>query len=107
MLLEAGMEDGGGLGLLREMSEDTYHQSIPVIMLSVEENAESTREALALGAADFIYIPVDTQLARLRVRNAIMRREAENLRAKKCELMMQRVEEARHQSQMRCLAEPP
>lgn len=105
MLLEARMEDGGGLELLREMSEDAYYQSIPVIMLNVAEDDEDTHAALELGAVDFIRLPVDTRMARLRVRNAITRRETENLRARNRELMVQRMDEARHQSQLRYMAE--
>lgn len=105
VLLEARMEGGGGLKLLEEMSGDAYYQSIPVIMLNVAEDDEGTQKALELGAVDFIRLPVDKRLARLRVKNAIVRRETENLRTKNRELMVQRADEARHQSQLRYLAE--
>lgn len=105
MLFNLG-EDHSGLELLTFMSGDSYYQSIPVLILCAAEDEDgATLRAIELGAVDFIRMPFDGRLARVRVRNAIYRRETETLRAQNRELLVQRSDEARHQNQLRYMAE--
>lgn len=105
MVLDLMMPEVDGLDVLRAMNEDAYYQSIPVIVVSAAAEDEYSVKAIELGAVDFVTKPINERLVRLRVRNAIFRREMENLRAQNRDLLVQRAEEARHQNQLRYLAE--
>ena len=105
MLLDLMMPGVSGLDVLRAMNEDAYYQSIPVIVISGAEESEYSLKAIELGAADFVSKPIDAQLVQLRVRNAILRRESENLRSQNRDLLVQRADETRHQNQLRYLAD--
>lgn len=105
MLLDLLMPEVSGLDVLEEMNGDAYYQTIPVIVVSAADEEEYSLKAIELGAVDFVTKPIDERLVRLRVRNAIFRRETENLRAQNRELLVQRAGETRHQNQLRYLAE--
>lgn len=105
IVLDLMMPEVSGLDVLREMNEDVYYQSIPVIVISSADEDEFGIKALELGAVDFVNKPIDERLVRLRVRNAIFRRESEDLRAQNRDLLVQRADETRHQNQLRYLAD--
>ncbi|MEG1966151.1 MAG: EAL domain-containing protein [Clostridia bacterium] len=105
MVLDLMMPDVSGLDVLKVMNGDPYYQTIPVIIVSGASEEEYSLKAIELGAMDFVTKPVDARLMCLRVHNAISRRETENLHAQNLELLMQRAGEARHQNQLRYLAE--
>ena len=105
MVLDLLMPDVNGLDVLSAMSSDAYFQSIPVIVVSAADETEYSLKAIELGAVDYVTKPIDERLVRLRVRNAIFRRESENLRAQNRDLLVQRADETRHQNQLRYLAD--
>ena len=105
VLLDLIMPEVDGLAVLREMNLDPYYQAIPVIVVSAADESEYGLRAIDLGATDFVTKPIDAPLVKLRVRNAIQRREMENLRAQNRALLARRADEARHQRQLSFLAD--
>jgi len=87
------------------MQQDPSLTSIPVIVTSDEAETEFGLEAVELGATDFVYKPFDSRLVRLRVQNAIRKRETEELRAQNRYLLVQKSDESRHQNELRYIAE--
>ena len=104
VLLSPVLPDMSGLDVLRRMQDDTYLASIPVLMLASVTDPTSA-SAIALGATDFIDRPLDWCLLRLRVKNAIHKREMEELRAQNRFLLLQRSDESRQQNLMSYLAD--
>ncbi len=105
MVLDLIMPEVSGLDVLGEMNKDVYYQTIPVIVISSADEDEFGMKALELGAVDFVNKPIDERIVRLRVRNAIIRRESEELRAQNRDLLVQRSDETRHQNQLRYIAD--
>ncbi|MEG2314770.1 MAG: EAL domain-containing protein, partial [Clostridia bacterium] len=105
MLLDLLMPEMDGFAVLEAMNKDPYYQTIPVVVVSAAVEEENSLRAIELGAVDFVVKPINERLVLLRVRNAILRHETENLRAQNRDLLVQRSDEARHQQQLRYLAE--
>ncbi len=105
MLLDLIMPGKDGLSVLGEMQEDAFLSTIPVVVISAAEEAEYSMRAIDLGATDFVGKPIDPALVKLRVKNAIHKRETDELRAQNRYLLVQKSDESRHQNQLRYLAE--
>lgn len=105
MLLDIIMPGRDGLSVLREMQKDAFLSTIPVVVISAAEETEYSIRAIDLGATDFVSKPIDPMLVRLRVKNAIHKRETDELRAQNRYLLVQKSDESRHQNQLRYLAE--
>ncbi|HPS81584.1 MAG TPA: EAL domain-containing protein, partial [Candidatus Limiplasma sp.] len=105
VLLDLMMPGMDGLKVLEKIQNDVYLASIPVIVTSSADEAEYSLKAIELGATDFVSKPIDPVLVRLRVKNAIHRREADELRAQNRYLLVQKSEESRHQNELRYIAE--
>jgi len=72
ILLDIMMPRVSGLDILMRRQDDTTLQHVPVIILSASSEADVKREALKLGATEFLAKPVDTIDLVLRVRNALL-----------------------------------
>lgn len=71
VLLDIMMPNVTGLDLLAERQHDQEIMRIPFIILSANSENQIKREALVLGATDFISKPVDASDLTVRVRNSL------------------------------------
>jgi putative two-component system response regulator len=71
VLLDIMMPHITGLDLLKQRQKDQSKTLIPFIILSATSEAQVKREALALGATDFLAKPVDASDLTVRVRNSL------------------------------------
>lgn len=72
VLLDIMMPNVTGLDLLRERQKDHSLTLVPFIILSANAENQVKREALALGATDFLSKPVDASDLTVRVQNSLM-----------------------------------
>jgi putative two-component system response regulator len=72
VLLDIMMPFIGGLDVLRAINARKKGHHLPVIILSAANALDTKREALALGATEFLSKPVDPNDLILRVRNALV-----------------------------------
>ena len=99
-ILDLRMGDMGGIEVLQGLK--TVDPTIEVIMLTAYETIDSARQALRLGACDYLNKPFDIPAIRTAVANAMDRRtlsfeiraNSEKLAALEQELRKQRLEEA-------------
>jgi signal transduction histidine kinase len=99
-ILDLRMGDMGGIEVLQGLK--TVDPTIEVIMLTAYETIDSARQALRLGACDYLNKPFDIPAIRTAVANAMDRRtlsfeikaNSEKLGALEQELRNQRLEEA-------------
>jgi putative two-component system response regulator len=83
LLLDIMMPDISGLDILKEIREDEQFGLTPVLILTGAESRELKREALRLGATDFLNKPVDAEELVPRVRNALLvKRHQDELEAR-------------------------
>jgi DNA-binding response OmpR family regulator len=71
VLLDIAMPGLSGLEILRIMREDSDLRSVPVVIFTSATDAETKREALELGADEFLAKPFDPSELSLRVRNTL------------------------------------
>jgi putative two-component system response regulator len=71
LLLDIMMPQVSGLDILRNLRADRETKRLPVLILTASTDAETKREALDLGATDFLPKPVDPTDLIPRVRNAL------------------------------------
>lgn len=69
VLLDLYMPKVDGYQILNYMKARDGYKNIPVIVITGDETSE--KRVLQMGAADIIIKPVDTEIVRLRVRNAL------------------------------------
>ena len=72
ILSDIHMPEVSGLDILRARQKDAKLTSIPVLILSGSSGDKVMREALELGATDFLAKPVDPYALSLRVQNALI-----------------------------------
>lgn len=72
VLLDAGLPGQGSLDMLRVAGLDPVLQHIPILLVSLDSDGHVRRQALELGASDFLRKPLDEQELLPRVRNAIV-----------------------------------
>ncbi len=95
VLLDLFMPGMNGFEVLEKMQAAAELQAIPVIVVSGDDNRETSLRAIRAGATDFVTKPVDAELLRIRVQSAISKAENERLRAQNSFLEMQRDELAK------------
>ncbi len=78
ILLDVMMPDISGLDILRELRRDKATRHLPVIILTAHSEDEVKREALDLGANDFLGKPIDPHELQPRVRNLLALRAHQN-----------------------------
>jgi len=74
LLLDLVMPEVTGFDILKEMRLDEQLKSVPVIVLTSSEDADTKLQALQLGATDFLSKPVDASELALRMRNTLSSR---------------------------------
>ncbi len=110
VLLDIMMPTVSGLDILRERRKHHSLQIIPFIILSASSEIEVKREALSLGAAEFLSKPVDNVDLVLRVQNSlIIKRHYDQIRnyatdlERQVQLRTRQIELSREQI-VQCLA---
>lgn len=105
ILLDLCLNGTDGLELFDQIQKKIDPFSIPIIVTSTAGEGELGMRAVEMGATDLVYKPFNPRLVRLRVKNAIHKRETESLRAQNRYLIMQKNDEQRHQNELRYIAE--
>lgn len=72
LLLDIRMPEISGLDILRVIGLDPLLQHIPVLILTAAADPATRKEALDLGASDFLQKPIDPNELLPRVRNAVV-----------------------------------
>ena len=72
LLLDIRMPGISGLDILRVIGLDPVLQHIPVLILTAASDPATRKQALDLGASDFLQKPIDPNELLPRIRNAIM-----------------------------------
>ena len=67
-----GIRDRDGLSLLESMDRLRLMRRVPVVIFSAEKDPVLERCAYELGAADFITVPFDADIARIKLRNLLL-----------------------------------
>ena len=71
VLLDLNMTCVNGYEVLSHMKANGWLNSLPVIIISAEENVELIKKAYSLGAIDYINRPFDADVVKRRVKNTI------------------------------------
>jgi diguanylate cyclase (GGDEF)-like protein/PAS domain S-box-containing protein len=72
VLLDINMPGVSGFELCETLKASTHTAHIPVIFITSHNDIDNERNALTLGAIDFIPKPIDIELCRLRVNNHLV-----------------------------------
>jgi len=72
VMLDMVMPEMDGMGVLEVMNKNRWIDSIPVIMISVENSSDHIEKAYDLGVTDYIKRPFDAVAVRRRVINTMM-----------------------------------
>ena len=89
VLVGMDVPDVDALALLRRIRRIGSVRSVPVIALGRVRERARCRQALTCGANDFILLPADAALVRVRVESAVGKAENERLRAQNAYLQTQ------------------
>ena len=81
VILDIYMPELDGFDVLKQIHRRPEMQFVPIVVVSSTEDPESSIKAIKLGAADFVYKPLDADVLRLRVNAAVNRAENERSRA--------------------------
>ena len=71
ILLDIHMPGMNGFEVLRKLKEKEVYQKVPVIFLTADDDMDTEKKGLDVGAADFIKKPFAAEVLLLRVRNTI------------------------------------
>ena len=71
VLLDIVMPGMSGFDVLARMSEESWIEDIPVVMISSEKDEDVVLRAFEMGASDFVPRPFDMRVVRHRVSNTI------------------------------------
>jgi putative two-component system response regulator len=110
VLLDIRMPEISGMDILRVIGLDPVLQHIPVLVLTAASDPATRRQALDLGANDFLHKPIDPNELLPRVRNAIMIKKHFDMASGEATRLEQQVErrtrqlEATRQQLILCLA---
>jgi two-component system, sensor histidine kinase and response regulator len=100
-VLDIMMSGMNGVELLRHLKK--HDPTIEVIMLTAYETLDTAREALRLGACDYLNKPFDIPAIRKSVADAVQKRQETlelNDSSRKLELLQQQIHEQKLQSEM-------
>lgn len=110
LLLDVRMPDISGIDILRVVGLDPALQHIPVLILTASTDPVVRKQALEMGASDFLQKPVDPDELLPRVRNAIILKKHHDMISGEAARLEQQVErrtrqlEATRQQLILCLA---
>lgn len=110
LLLDIRMPEISGLDILRVAGLDPVLQHIPVLILTAASDPATRKQALDLGASDFLQKPIDPNELLPRVRNAIVIKKHYDMASSEAARLEQQVErrtrqlEATRQQLILCLA---
>lgn len=96
MLLDLIMPGMSGFDVLLSMRREPILKSIPVIIVSGDEDSDNEFRAIEMGAMDYVRKPVDKRLLKLRIKNTVNKQENERLRVQNSYLQLQGDEEQRY-----------
>ena len=71
VLLDRYLPDGDGFDIIKRIRSDKETSRVPVVVISVEQNAESVSQMLAAGAVDYLVKPFEAKVLGARVAAAI------------------------------------
>ena len=98
VLLDLLMPGMDGFAVLKKMQSNTELRTIPVIVVTGDEERSTLLKAMELGAAEYVQKPVDIDIIRMRVQSVISKAENERLRAQNSYLTLQRDEEVKYRT---------
>ena len=110
LLLDIRMPEISGLDILRVVGLDPVLQHIPVLILTAASDPATRKQALDLGASDFLQKPIDPNELLPRVRNAVVIKKHYDMASSETARLEQQVErrtrqlEATRQQLILCLA---
>ncbi len=108
ILLDVMMPGMDGFEVARRLREDPETRDVPIIFVTAMTDHESHIRGLALGALDFLHKPINTDVLRVRVLNALereqLRRESE-LYQRQLRDSLERL--ARHSSMLEAIFDHP
>jgi putative two-component system response regulator len=110
LLLDIRMPEISGLDILRVVGLDPILQHIPVLILTAASDPGTRKQALELGASDFLQKPIDPNELLPRVRNAVVIKKHFDMASGEATRLEQQVErrtrqlEATRQQLILCLA---
>lgn len=110
LLLDIRMPEVSGLDILRVIGLDPILQHIPVLILTAASDPATRKQALDLGASDFLQKPIDPNELLPRVRNAAVIKKHYDMASSEAARLEQQVErrtrqlEATRQQLILCLA---
>lgn len=71
VLLDLIMPDVDGFGVLEYMKEQDYLSTIPVVLITVDEEQSNAKKSYEYGVADIIRKPFNREIVMRRVKNII------------------------------------
>lgn len=95
LLLDLNMPKKNGFDVLAEMNRTDLIESVPVIMITAEEDDDYKKRAFELGVTDFIRRPFDGYIVKNRVKNTVFL----NAKRKRLEALLYEQMLERHKSQ--------
>lgn len=110
LLLDIRMPEVSGLDIMRVAGLDPVLQHIPVLILTAASDPATRKQALDLGASDFLQKPIDPNELLPRVRNAIVIKKHYDMASSETARLEQQIErrtrqlEATRQQLILCLA---
>lgn len=76
VILDVNMPELDGFGVLRALKSNKTTSAIPVMMLTARNAQDDVKQAIALGARDFLTKPFKDELLLMRVARLVQRRPA-------------------------------
>lgn len=96
VLLDLVMPGMDGFEVMQKMRENVELTTIPVVVVSADDERATLLHAIDSGAADYVTKPIDPELIRVRVKSAVSKADNERLRAQNSYLQLQRDEEMKY-----------
>jgi len=78
ILLDVEMPELDGFGVLKQLQKDMRLRDIPIIMVSGVNDTEAVIKCIELGAADFLYKPINPTLLRARLGACLEKKRLRN-----------------------------
>ncbi len=94
VLVDFRMPKMDGMEVVRALRATDTYQTVPIIMVTADNDRHLRLEAIEAGATDFLTKPVDPQELRMRVQNLLMLRDAQLSLADRARLLSAEVAKA-------------